>query len=457
MDKVNRTVVNAFRNPDKARIKILATEAVHERGETGVGPMKDCRGVDAIVSYAPVDVLGHRWCLLAKMDAKEVMSEVDDMNQASDEAQASLNYWAIGLFFAAGSVVAGIAIAFAGSVTRPVVKAAEFAQQIASGNLTTNCEVKATGECGDLINSMNEMRSSLRDMIGKLTSNVTVLASSSTQISSTATQLASGADTTTNESSAVTAAAEEMSASMTSVSSSTHQMTANVESVAAAIEEMTASISDVAQNAERAAGVACEAARLTEVSNEKISLLGAAANEIGKVIEVIQDIAEQTNLLALNATIEAARAGEAGKGFAVVATEVKELAKQTSEATDDIARRVKAIQETTGEAVKAIGDIQSVIHNVSSVSSTIAAAVTEQQKTTHEIARTVHETTSAVQSVSRGISESAVACREITKNMVRVDQAARETATGAGLARSAGTELNVLAGELEGLVKQFAV
>ena len=138
MDKVNRTVVNAFRNPDKARIKILATEAVHERGETGVGPMKDCRGVDAIVSYAPVDVLGHRWCLLAKMDAKEVMSEVDDMNQASDEAQASLNYWAIGLFFAAGSVVAGIAIAFAGSVTRPVVKAAEFAQQIASGNLTTN-------------------------------------------------------------------------------------------------------------------------------------------------------------------------------------------------------------------------------------------------------------------------------------------------------------------------------
>jgi len=456
-DKENRSVVNAFRHPERGRIKTPATEAVHERGETGVSRMPDCRGVDSVIAFTPVEVLGHTWCLIAKMDTEEAFTAVAGMTTVSAESQTSLAFWAFGLFAAAGSVVAVTAVWYAGSLTRPVVKAAEFAQQVAAGNLTSSCDVKATGECGQLIDAMNNMRSSLRDMIGKLTGNIGVLASSSTQISTTATQLASGADTTTSESSAVTAAAEQMSSSMTSVSSSTHEMTSNVESVAAAIEEMTASISDVAQNAERAAGVACEAARLTEISNEKISLLGAAANEIGKVIEVIQDIAEQTNLLALNATIEAARAGEAGKGFAVVATEVKELAKQTSEATDDIARRVKAIQLTTGEAVKAIGDIQSVIHNVSTVSSTIASAVAEQQKTTHEIARTVHETTSAVQSVSRGISESAVACREITKNMVRVDQAARETATGAGLARAAGTELHVLAGELEGLVKQFAV
>lgn len=457
LDKENRNVVNAFRNPDKGRIKTVATQAVHERGETGVVHMTDYRGKECVVAYTPVNVLGHRWCLNAKMDIEEALAAVAEMSTVSSASQASLACWAFGLFAAAGSVVATTAVWYASSLTRPIVKAAEFAKQIASGNLTATCETKASGECGQLIDAMNNMRSSLRDMIGKLTGNIGVLANSSTQISSTATQLAAGADTTTSESSAVTAAAEEMTASMTTVSSSTHQMTANVESVAAAIEEMTASISDVAQNAERAAGVACEAARLTEISNEKISLLGAAANEIGKVIEVIQDIAEQTNLLALNATIEAARAGEAGKGFAVVATEVKELAKQTSEATDDIARRVKAIQETTGEAVKAIGDIQSVIHNVSSVSSTIASAVAEQQQTTHEIARTVHETTSAVQSVSRGISESAVACREITKNMVRVDQAARETAQGAGHARLAGTELHQIAGELEGLVKQFAV
>ncbi len=456
-DKENRNVISAFRNPEKGRVKTAATQAVHERGESGVIRMTDYRGKDCVVAFTPVDVLGHRWCLNAKMDTSEALAAVEGMTAVGDESQASLAFWAFGLFVAAGGVVAVTAVWYAGSLTRPIVKAAEFAQQISSGNLTASCDVQASGECGQLIDAMNNMRSSLRDMIGKLTGNIGVLASSSTQISSTATQLAAGAETTTSESSAVTAAAEQMSSSMTSVSSSTHEMTANVESVAAAIEEMTASISDVAQNAERAAGVAGEAARLTEISNEKITLLGAAANEIGKVIEVIQDIAEQTNLLALNATIEAARAGEAGKGFAVVATEVKELAKQTSEATDDIARRVKAIQQTTGEAVKAIGDIQSVIHNVSTVSSTIASAVSEQQKTTHEIARTVHETTSAVQSVSRGIGESAVACREITKNMVRVDQAARETAIGASHARSAGTDLHHLAGELEGLVKQFAV
>ena len=158
--------------------------------------------------------------------------------------------------------------------------------------------------------------------------------------------------------------------------------------------------------------------------------LGAAADEIGKVIEVIQDIAEQTNLRALNATIEAARAGEAGKGFAVVATEVKELAKQTASATDDIRRRIEGIQNSTGESVRAIGEISEVIKNVNEVSRTIASAVEEQSITTREIAQNVAQTTTAAEAVSRGVAESASACQEVTRNISQVDQANRTCLAG---------------------------
>lgn len=456
-DAKNRSVITAFRNTGSGRIETDSVRKVFQTGEPGLIRETDYIGNETVTAYTPVNVLGLKWGLLAKRDTEETLTAVAGMKADAGAASGALLFRGAGLAILAGVAVGIAAVLFARSITRPIVAASEFARGIASGNLTSRCDVKASGEVGTLIQSMNDMRNSLRDMIGKLTSNVGTLSSSSAQLSQTATTLSSGAEETTNQSTAVTAAAEEMSASMTSVSGSTLQMTSNVETVAAAIEEMTASISDVARNSERAAGVASDAARLTEISNSKVAQLGSAAHEIGKVIEVIQDIAEQTNLLALNATIEAARAGDAGKGFAVVATEVKELARQTSEATGDIARRIKAIQESTGEAIRAIGEIEGVIRNVSEVSRSIAAAVSQQQQTTQEIARTVNETTSAVQSVSRGISETAVACQEITRNMVRVDQAARETASGASLTRCAGDELHTIADELQGLVSQFAV
>ncbi len=293
------------------------------------------------------------------------------------------------------------------------------------------------------------------EMTKKLTGVAGNLNNSAQGLSSTAEQLTNGAEQATNLSTSVSAAAEEMSANMSGVSASTEQVTANVRSVAAAIEEMTASIAEVAQNAERAAGVAQQAALLTETSSVKIGQLGTAATEIGKVIEVIQDIAEQTNLLALNATIEAARAGEAGKGFAVVATEVKELAKQTATATDDIRTRIEAMQAATNEAVHAIGEIEAVIRNVNDVSRTIASAVEEQRITTTEISRNVAETTQAVDTVSRSIAESATASREITQNMTKVDQASRQTSVGASSAKDAGEELLTLATDLQELVKQL--
>ncbi len=337
--------------------------------------------------------------------------------------------------------------------------------QIAEGDLTQVYDVAESDEdtaetrrtFSEIAAQVNGMCSNLREVMISVTKNAGTLSTSSEDLTSTADTLAAGATETTNQSATVSSAAEEMSINMKNMAASTEEMTSNVKTVAAAVEEMTASISEIAKNAEQASSVAGNAANLAESSNETIGQLGNAADEIGKVIEVIQDIAEQTNLLALNATIEAARAGDAGKGFAVVATEVKELAKQTADATEDIRNRIEGIQGSTQEVVRSIGEISEVIGEVSNVSSTIASAVEEQSITTKEIARNVTQTSEAAATVSSGVSESAAASQEITKSISEVDQAAQQTASAAELTKETGTALSGLAVELQGLVGRFRV
>lgn len=309
----------------------------------------------------------------------------------------------------------------------------------------------------DIANAVNAMCSNLRDVIRGVAKNANTLNSTSAELSTTANQLEDGAGETTTQSASVSSAAEEMSINMNNMAATTEQMTSNVKSVAVSIEEMTSSISEIAKNAEQASSVAGNAATLAENSNQTIGQLGSAADEIGKVIEVIQDIAEQTNLLALNATIEAARAGDAGKGFAVVATEVKELAKQTAGATEDIRNRIVGIQGSTQEVVDSIDEISKVISEVNSVSRTIAAAVEEQSVTTKEIAQNVSQTSDAAASVSTGVSESASASQEITRSITEVDSAAQSTATAATKTKESGEALSSLAGQLQDLVGKFKV
>jgi methyl-accepting chemotaxis protein len=301
----------------------------------------------------------------------------------------------------------------------------------------------------------NTFMGKLSQIIRKTTEDARMLGESSQSLTDTANQLAAGAEQTTAQSASVSVAAEEMSRTMSSMAASAEEMSSNIRTVGAAVEQMTASITEVARNAEQAAGVADHAAQLAATSNERIDELGSAASEIGKVIEVIQDIAEQTNLLALNATIEAARAGEAGKGFAVVATEVKELAKQTAEATEDIRKRIEAIQSTTGDTVKSIADISDVIKQVNEVSRTIASAVEEQSISTREIAQNVSQTASAADVVSQGVSQSAATSNEITRNIAGVDAAAKQTAEGAAHTKTAGEEVSHIAEELFSLVGKF--
>jgi methyl-accepting chemotaxis protein len=304
------------------------------------------------------------------------------------------------------------------------------AEAIAGGDLT-QAEVKLTSkdELGDLTTAINKMQNKLRSIIVSISSNAQQVAAASEEFSATSQQ--------------ISANSEETSAQANVVSAATEQVNRNLQTVATATEEMSASISEIAKDASEAAKVAGDALKAAVETNATVTKLGESSAEIGQVIKVITSIAQQTNLLALNATIEAARAGEAGKGFAVVANEVKELAKQTAKATEDISLKIGTIQTDAKSAVEAIATISGIIGRVNDISSTIAIAVEEQSATTSEM--------------SRNVSEAAKGSGEVAKNITGVAQAAQSTSSGATESKKAAHDLAQMSTKLRELVGQFRV
>ncbi len=326
-----------------------------------------------------------------------------------DEADAlAARTLTVGGSVAAGFLLLGglaFSVVVTRSITNPLRSTVAAFRKIAEGDLTARLPLESQDEIGELRQSANLMTDRLGAMMNNITTCSKDLGRAAGQLSQTADTLTQGAAQTTQQSSTVAAAAEEMSTSMTTMAASSTQMSQNVNLVATSVEQMTAAIGEVARSAEQAAHVADEAAQLVQSTNQEISQLGQTADGIGQFIEVIQDIAEQTKLLALNATIEAARTGDAGKGFAVVATEVKELARQTAEATNDIRQRVEGIQNSSGHAVSAVNRIADVVTRVNDASRTIASAVEEQSATTKEISKNLVQ-------AAAGAQRSAPACRK---------------------------------------------
>ena len=312
---------------------------------------------------------------------------------------------------------------------RKVGSILETVQMAAGGDLTREITVVGEDAIGRLGGGLKGFFENLRGSVRKMSGNAQSVGAASEQLNAISQQMAGNAEETATQATVVSAASE--------------QVSKNVDVVAASSEEMLASIREISKSANEAARVARSAVGVADSTNHTIAKLGESSIEIGKVIKVITSIAQQTNLLALNATIEAARAGEAGKGFAVVANEVKELAKETAKATEEIGQKIEAIQGDSKAAVAAIAEISTIINQINDVSSTIASAVEEQTATTNEI--------------GRNVSEAAKGTTEIARNITGVATAAQNTTQGALQTQKAAVALSELAQTLQALMAQFKV
>jgi methyl-accepting chemotaxis protein len=346
---------------------------------------------------------------------------------AAGAAYDSTRLWTIILVI--GGLIIGqlIGISIARMTVGPLQDTVKILEAVAAGDLSKRVVVERTDEIGQMYGALNRALERMGLAVQSIGHNSEVLGNSSTKLSAVSQQMASNAEQTASRANVASAAAEEVSNNVTTVSTGT--------------EQMGVSIKEIAKNAHEAARVATSAVKVAERTNAMVAKLGESSAEIGNVIKVITSIAQQTNLLALNATIEAARAGEAGKGFAVVANEVKELAKQTARATEDISGKIEAIQEDTKGAVEAIGQIGKIINQINDIQNTIASAVEEQTATTGEI--------------SRNVAEAAKGSNEIAHNIGSVAQAARSTTEGASNTKSSADELSKIAADLQKLVSQF--
>jgi methyl-accepting chemotaxis protein len=378
---VKTTIINP-----KIKVDSAAVRSAIDEGASGTALIRDYRNQSVLSSWTPVTIhrdpasprQSVRWALISEIDEAEVLAPAHRLRRF---AQAIFGVTALGVL----AVSTGIA-----------------------RRLTQEARRQAA-------------------LVAGIVDNTHALASSSEELTSVSQQMSAAAEETTAQANLVSAAAE--------------QVSGNARIVSGSIENLVTSIHEIARSAQEAASTARQAVDLAGATSGTMHALGISSEEIGKVVNVITSIAEQTNLLALNATIEAARAGEAGKGFAVVANEVKELARETAKATEDIGAKMQAMQGDTHRAVTAIGEIGSVIERINELQTKIAAAVEEQSVTTSEI--------------SRNIAEATTGSSEIAENIVQVAQAAQSTAEGASNTQVSSQELARMAMDLQRLVDEY--
>lgn len=340
---------------------------------------------------------------------------------------SALRWWVVGIAGLTALLIGGATLVGIWVLADIIVRTRATVERMAAGDLTLELEIVQTDEIGNLGIMLNQFFATIRGAMAIISIHAAELGEASQSLGGVSRDMRGHASDTSSQASLSSASADQVSVS--------------VQTVATAVEELSASIAEIAASASHAARTASTAVDRAQAANSTIASLESSSSEIGKVSQVISSIAEQTNLLALNATIEAARAGEAGRGFAVVANEVKELARESATATEDIRRRIEAIQQDSRKAIESIAEISGIVTTIHDIQATIAAAVDQQTATTAEI--------------GRNITEAAIGSSEIAAGVTGVAQAAEGTTRGAEAILSAAAALAEMSAELQRTVGQF--
>jgi methyl-accepting chemotaxis protein len=344
-------------------------------------------------------------------------------------------------------------------VRKPLEDTVAMLKNIAEGegDLTERLVVKSSDEVGMLSKWFNTFVGKIQAMIANIAGNASTLTSASAMLSDFSGQMKASTDVMTDKSTHVTTAADKMNLQMDSMAASMQDAAARVDAIANAIDQITTTIHSINKNTEKAKSIAGEAVSKNHSAAKQINELGQAAREIGKITEAITDISEQTNLLALNATIEAARAGDAGKGFAVVAGEIKELSRQTAQATENISGMIARIQGTTKNTTDEIADVSRIISSVDEIVATIATAVKEQSRSMMEISGNIVQTTQEIQNLNKSAADSAAFSGQIAENMAEVNRAASDILAGSSRLNTSAVEISNLASQLNKMVVGFKI
>ena len=382
--------------------------------------------------------------------------------QTAKQTIASRNQTVLTILCFAGGIGLILAVTFCfvsfRTIVLPIQRTVQLVKEIAQGegDLQRRLPTERKDELGALAMWFNVFCEKLQGVVQEIAGDANNLAKQASTLNESTDSLDNNVKTTISESTSAHNSTSQMLSNIRNLADSSNSIAQNIDALAINVNEMTDTIGEISENTSDVANNIRKTTSLAEGSNAEVSQLAAAAEEIGNVIEVIEDIAEQTNLLALNATIEAARAGDSGKGFAVVATEVKQLASQTAEATEDIRERISHIQTATESTINNIGEISSMITSVNEKTRAIASAVEQQSVTSHQVAANISKTSESATSMAETAIKSVDECESINRCISSVDQVAQDTFTATENCKQSGSAVMELSKRLKEVVCQLS-